>query len=335
MSEEDHNSMVKKLLDGRKQYYENMTEEEKKRIRTLQSKSTSKQMIDRWSDDEYKKKRALEVSAQMKKFWNDNNDVNLIVQQQIIDKLHAGRDDYFKNGTDEQHADRNRKLSMALTGKPNVSWQLMTDEEKQDKINNLLRSRKEYDNSLTPEEKEIRSELLSNIQKEIWNNKTDDERKIIIDRLHQSHKDWINNMSPEEYQKNSEMHSIISSKYWNSLTPEQQRDQISKSFSRNNVRTSLNDRFEKSFNESILVNDFYYTEEVMMAKNEISHSWDYGVFSKSDNKLVMLVDLDGEFFHADKCDYDGYHSIEEYDEQRSLTVPDGVKVFINSRNEFQ
>ena len=334
MSKEDHDIMIKKLLDGRKIYYENMSEEEKNRIKDLQSKSTSKQMIDRWNNDEYKKKRALEVSAQMKKFWNDNNDANLIVRQQIIDKLHAGRDEYFKNGTDEQHAERSKKLSMSLSGKSNTAWESMTDEEKQNKINNLLKSRKEYENSLTPEEKEIRSQLLSNIQKEIWNNRSEDERKKIINNLYQSHKKWINNMSPEEYQKNSEMHSIISSKYWNSLTPEQQRDQISKSFSRNNVRTSLNDRFEKSFKESILVNNFYYIEEVMTTENGIAHSWDYGIFSKSDNKLVMLVDLVGEFFHADKCDYDGYHSVEEYDEQRSLTVPDGVKVFIIQEMNF-
>ena len=37
----------------------------------------------------------------------------------------------------------------------------------------------------------------------------------------------------------------------------------------------------------------------------------------------MVVDLDGSYFHADNCDYDGIHSREEYDEKRFKSIPDG------------
>jgi len=48
----------------------------------------------------------------------------------------------------------------------------------------------------------------------------------------------------------------------------------------------------------------------------------------------MVVDLDGRYYHADGYDYDGFHSKEEYDEKRSLSVPDNVKLFIIQEYEF-
>jgi hypothetical protein len=49
----------------------------------------------------------------------------------------------------------------------------------------------------------------------------------------------------------------------------------------------------------------------------------------------MIIDLDGSYFHADKCDYDGLHSKEEYDEKRGLSIPDGVKWCIINEKNFE
>lgn len=114
--------------------------------------------------------------------------------------------------------------------------------------------------------------------------------------------------------------------YLDSLTPEQKSSLLS-----NNKFTR---KFEKQFSESVLSNNYIYEKEYKVQNSNGFKLWDYAIYDKADMQLVMLVDLDGEFYHADKCDYNGLHSREDRDEKRGYFVPDGVKIQIIEENRF-
>ena len=93
-------------------------------------------------------------------------------------------------------------------------------------------------------------------------------------------------------------------------------------------KNKLHLQFESQFNEL----EYDLIPEYPTTNHDITHCWDYAIFR--DNELCMLIDLDGAYFHADICDYDGLHSKEEYDEKRGLSIPDGVKWCIIYEKDF-
>lgn len=61
-------------------------------------------------------------------------------------------------------------------------------------------------------------------------------------------------------------------------------------------------------------------------ENSIIHEFDFAVFS--DNKLILLIDCDGEYYHGYLDDING-HSVNPYvDEYRMLLVPEGVDFLV-------
>lgn len=96
----------------------------------------------------------------------------------------------------------------------------------------------------------------------------------------------------------------------------------------------LHQKFESHFHDSYISNDYYLRSEEWTRTDADGHHWDYGIYDKATNTLQMVVDLDGKYFHADECDYDGLHSKEEYDEKRSMSIPDGVKWIIIQEGRF-
>ena len=97
----------------------------------------------------------------------------------------------------------------------------------------------------------------------------------------------------------------------------------------------FHEKFERAFSESHLVNTHYIKPEFPTSNNGVTHCWDYAIFDKETNELQMVVDLDGSYFHGDNCDYDGIHSKEELDEQRALSIPDGINHCIIPEARFK
>ena len=139
-------------------------------------------------------------------------------------------------------------------------------------------------------------------------------------------------MSQEEKERISREQSERSKTWWGNL-PQYSKESLIKQRLSHRGPNKLNERFEKAFRESHLVNSFYYSPEYPTTNNGITHSWDYGIFNEN-GELVAVVDLDGSYFHADICDYDGIHSRIEYDERRGLSVPDGILHFIIQEARF-
>ena len=71
-----------------------------------------------------------------------------------------------------------------------------------------------------------------------------------------------------------------------------------------------------------------------MINNGIRKVWDYGIYN-SNNELVMLIDIDGAFYHGDSIDYNDMQSKELRDIIRFRTVPDNVKYHIIYEQMFE
>ena len=96
--------------------------------------------------------------------------------------------------------------------------------------------------------------------------------------------------------------------------------------------SELSNRFLKMFHNSRL--DLYFTirSEVRLENNSISHNWDFAIYRNV--TPVMVVDIDGGYFHGDECDYDGLHSKEEYDEIRGQSVREGIMISVIPEHRF-
>lgn len=94
------------------------------------------------------------------------------------------------------------------------------------------------------------------------------------------------------------------------------------------VRSSLSKyalKFCKLFHDYHLDDTYRLVHNDKQERDGYSHRWDYGIYSKEDDQLVMLVDIDASAFHGDYREYDadsfGLHS----DFIRQKTIPDHVR----------
>lgn len=103
------------------------------------------------------------------------------------------------------------------------------------------------------------------------------------------------------------------------------------------VRSSLSKYALKFCN---LFHDYHLDDTYRLVHNDkqerdgYSHRWDYGIYSKEDDQLVMLVDIDATAFHGDFSEYDvdrfGLHS----DFTRQKTIPDHVRATVLRANRL-
>ena len=84
-------------------------------------------------------------------------------------------------------------------------------------------------------------------------------------------------------------------------------------------------KFCKLFHDYHLDDTYRLVHNDKQERDGYSHRWDYGIYSKEDDQLVMLVDIDAMAFHGDFREYDadsfGLHS----DFTRQKTIPDHVR----------
>ncbi len=292
------------------------------------------------------------ISERASTMWNNKSTIE---REELLSKLRSGNKKYYESIQKELLNSRGKKLARFNSTKS----EKLKQEHRKNISNGRIRyfqnlSNEEHDsyknryktiwNNKTKEEKDI----ISNNAINQWKNYTDEERKRLIDILISNNiKRWEN--ADEHYREefgkkihngyismdNETRQNLIKSRIdrWNNLTDEEKYLLISKSINNSKGKNYLHKKFENIFSDSIASNNFYIVEETIVS-NVTSHSWDYGIYSKDNNELIMVVDLDGAYYHADNCDYDGIHSKEEYDERRSLSIPDGIKYSIIYENQF-
>ena len=319
----------------------NMTQEEYKQYRSKVLADTRKKWHDKWNNMSDEEKSI--INAKKGNFWNNASDKD---KEKMRNRLTGISQSFWDSMSDEERKEFGQ-----------YRWNLKSDKEKDEIITRFNQAGVERMKNLSKEEidaqikmmnearakkfendkefRETQIELLKKHCKEYWDNISDDEREKIKNKM----KERYENLSDEEKQKISETTSKRNKKWWNSRTPEQLKE-ISERVSKMNEditpekrremiisamgNNNFHKKFESYFNSSYLSNEYFLVPETVI-ENSISHSWDYGIYSKDTNELVMVVDLDGSYFHADSCDYDGLHSKEEMDTRRLYAIPNNVK----------
>lgn len=309
-----------------KQRWDMLSDEDKKKISTRWNEAGQRYMKSLSKDE------ILTKINHMNMMRNKKMEENQEWKNEQINLLRKHCEEYWNSLSDEERLTINEKIS--------DFWKNAPPEVLEKRSKDASRRNYEWWNSRTDEQLfEISARMTifndlywsdpknvekhSNQRKEIWNNMDEDQKYEISNRL----KNMWANYSPEE--RKTVIDKLRS--WWDNLSDIEKRKHMLNSLV--STRSSLHDRFESYFHESIINNSYYLENEYVCSNYGFSHSWDYGIFDENGD-LQMLVDLDGAYYHADECDYDGMHSNEEYDERRFLTVPEGIKCHIIYENQF-
>lgn len=357
------NCMTERRRDRARNYYNSLSDEAKQKFKDARnwyaratdeqklahSQKTKDQLAKRTSEEWQEINR--KNSEGLKRHWRT---VSSEGKEARVRNMRIGNKAYWDSLSKEERSIRAR------------TWfDKLTDEEREIVRKRLSEQMTVYNASLSMEEKQ---KCAMNMQR--WHeNLSPDEKQKLYERTHQ----WIKDMSPEEFTnfrmtkgkwynelspEDKAAHAQRSIQQWKAMTPEERFERaehqrkrweelpielkleythraISASANTNKGGNKLDIKFVTAFNNSEISSRYYLVGENGIA-DTITHSWDYGIYDRSTNQLVMLVDLDGAYYHADNCDYDGTHSREEYDEARSLSIPgdNNIKLAIIQELDF-
>lgn len=95
---------------------------------------------------------------------------------------------------------------------------------------------------------------------------------------------------------------------------------------RNNLYAAKNknNKFEKRVAEFLSNNNFNFSQHYLIIDKTLSHEFDFAIYDDN-NKLILLLDCDGRYYHGYESDING-KSVNPYsDNYRGLLVPDNVK----------
>ena len=361
LSEEEKEKWSKKSSDNRIKYLENLSDEERIKQHKLLSDSLKKY----WSNisNEEREKYSKMASERNRKRWDNLSDEERLYYIKI---LHDSNIEYWNTLPNDDRQNISNKMKSY--------WNNLSDNEKNEKLLLLQNGNKEWRNNLTEDDLKIISEQQSKNGKKRWNKMTNDDRNKFSNQISSSMKEFWEKISTEQRDAIKSSMSLSKQKWWNELDDDNKKTKIKEmndgynrwwnslsTLDKINISTKqhetwkiipiktkediihrrivssssnnkLHQSFERQFVEYCLPNSFYLIPEYPTSNNDIIHCWDYAIFR--DDKLECVVDLDGTYFHADNCDYDGMHSKIEYDEKRGLSIPDGVKWCIIYEKDF-
>ena len=232
------------------------------------------------------------------------------------------RQQAMKNRMDSMSDDEKKKMYNKIVTKNKINYSKMSKEDIAKRMTNLQKASAEWRKNVTPEEKERISKIHTESNKRVWEEYHNNPEKY-AEYLKKLNNRW-NNKSEEEKKQFSD---AIKDR-WKNYDVNQRSAHVKKMISASSNRNKLHSYFESRFNEL----NYDLIPEYPTTNHGVTHCWDYAVFK--DNELCMLVDLDGAYFHADICDYDGIHSKLEYDEKRGLSIPGDVKWCIIYEKDF-
>ena len=196
---------------------------------------------------------------------------------------------------------------------------------KEERSKNIAKGVTKWHAGLSQEEKNKINKKISDTNHIVWKSKSDEERER-ISKLHSelSKQRWAN-MNSEQRAKYTNMFRSYYNSWYKNLSKKDKAEYIKNMLNKSSGDNKLHQRFEYEF-YSLFGDKYYLKSEYVEIINNHLHPWDYAVFE--DDKLCMLIDLDGAYFHADICDYDGIQSHENGDINRRFTILDEVKWFI-------
>ena len=250
--------------------------------------------------------------------------------------------------SDEDKAKRSKKIVKALGDKSPEEKAEMTRKRLITIDNDEFRAMKKaavqkaWSNKSAESLKAISDKASANTTN-LWANMDPEVRKRRLKKMHDGFDDWYANLSPEEkrsYRELTKMRSINywsnvsveeriahgkkSSRWWNSLSDEERSE-----FIRNNPSISRMSKLTDEFIKRMKSSKYIIHTEVVTG-DTLKHTWDIGIYDG--DELVMLIDIDGRFFHGDSCDYSS--ASVKVDESRWLSIPPNTRYFILYEDKF-
>lgn len=306
----------------RKQWWDNISSDKKESIKNKISE-TKKSM-----SEEDKRSISKIISEKAKLRWKNKSKEEI---SNLMKPLHDGWSKKWANMNDDE---KSVKIKSLVDGYKN-KWDSLSDEDKANRLNRLQYVHDNWWNGLSEEDKNvIRNKKIetwrnkseedlrewSMLNKNRWLNLSDDEKSLVINRLNE----WRNNASPDQINNKLLKHH----QWWESLSIEERNDIIHRLHSHSNGNNNLHKKIENKFIDS----EYQLIPEYPVYKSKEVHRWDYAIFRN--NQLECVVDLDGAYYHADICDYDGVHSKYKYDINRSNFIPPNTKHCIIREKDF-
>ena len=302
LSDDEKDSLSKQRSETAKKIWGNRSDEQKLEIAAKRSKSMIEYNLS--LSDEDKIERSISASNRMKLYWKNMDDVER-------DRLRG----IHKISTTERWMNcskEDREKQGKILAKGRTEWKsALSDAEWDEYIDRLQIGHKKWIDSLTEEDRE----LISSNMKKYWENMSDEERK----RRSIITKEWWKNAPVDWLKGVYAQRSRNMAHRMNVMSDYEKSEFVKKCISAAKNNSKLSTAFEQKFLESTLNNLYFYSKEFPTTNDGVTHCWDYAIFDEN-GELVMVVDLDGAYFHADVCDYDGIHSKEEYDEKRHISV---------------
>lgn len=288
VSKEEKDIKIARMRNG----YDHMSDEIKSKL----AKSRSVSAKNQWKtmSPEAKAKFAKKSSESHKRWWAN-------IDEELFEKISQQRSEQYVKWWNSLTDDQKRQWAETSSKNSIRQWNMMTDDVLNHRSEKLSKSLKEYNSSLTDSEKAEISKRL----RDVWKNKSKEELDAYREKQRQLYFGGGYKKIREGYDR-----------WWNGMTDVDRQNLMRKILTRNTKRSGLNTRFEQEFN----LPGYRIMEEYPTTNNGVTHCWDYGIFDEN-GELVMVVDLDGAYFHADICDYDGMHSILKYDKRRGLAIP--------------
>lgn len=173
------------------------------------------------------------------------------------------------------------------------------------------------------QEKVRETQRNNNDGKLAWN--TDKQKETMLKRYGATH----NMKVPELVNKQKETWLKTLQEKYNCNSPMQVKEFRKKAFRNSNVSS-----LEKKTKEFLDLNHIKYEHQYIIEKNNKSHAYDFGIFN-NENKLVMLVECDGKYYHGYMSDANGKHVHDEIDTQTIIDlIPENVKFVKIIENDF-
>lgn len=271
---------------------------------------------------QFKKSQYQNLPSEEKEKYRTRGLVNW---EKVKDKVQSGHKQWLMDLSEED--------KQAISNKTKEWWNNLSDDERID----FVSKRHEWYNKLTPEErqnhvdkshqwfKELSKEefdayreKLSEGLKRYWSNASNKEHDSRSNKI----KSIWDNMDDDEKLCRSLKISRTKRNLWSSLSQEEKNNRLSIKVVAKKV-SGLTYKFIQYWNKNNLSEYFSLITEYSAKNNGICHKWDFAILDQN-NDLVMVVDLDGAYYHADNCDYDGIHSILHYDIERCKSIENSV-----------
>lgn len=303
-----------------------------------------------WSDEK-KAEISKKKSESVKKMWDnmsetDRDSRSQKVRESIlqlpeearkdrITNLNSKRKDWMKTLTREQIHEISDKRQKTIKD----NFNKLSDDEKAFKI---AQRRKNRSAASLLAWQNMPEESLQNISRGVANanrNRTSEQRAAQGQKLHEQ---ALNRTPAEKYHRSQLYKDAYQKAVADGRIDIEEQKNKGKNLSKYNHYNHHNAKrddtsFSKYFENAIAAlypSDIKYVKEYKTTVGKYSHQWDFAFFIN--DELKLLIDLDGTYYHADNCDYDGIYREMIRDIFRFKSTPPNVLYWIiNESNEMK